>query len=100
MYHLSSFKLNSLFCDSQHLTLLELYLSHEQVMSAVARLRFAFPHSPIFTRAQSRYEAQELKEAGATEIVVEFDELPRSAQALLLKAEEKTKVDDSVIINV
>ena len=76
------------------------HYSHEQVMSAVARLRSAFPSTPIFTRAQSRYEAQELKEAGATEIVVEFDELPRSAQALLLKVEEEKKIEDSVVINV
>mmetsp|Transcript_22432 Transcript_22432/g.36914 ORF Transcript_22432/g.36914 Transcript_22432/m.36914 type:complete len:685 (+) Transcript_22432:77-2131(+) len=76
------------------------YDDHEQVMSAVARLRFAFPESPIFTRAQSRYEAQELKEAGATEVVVEFDELPRSAQALLLKVEGEKKVEDNVVINV
>lgn len=70
-------------------------------MSAVARLRFSFPEAPIFARAQSRYEAQELKEAGATEVVVEFDELSRSAQALLLKAEEEQKnVVDSVVINV
>ena len=69
-------------------------------MSAVARLRFSFPKSPIFARAQSRHEAHELKEAGATEIVVEFDELPRSAQALLLKAEEEKEVVDSVVINV
>lgn len=69
-------------------------------MSAVARLRFSFPEAPIFARAQSRYEAQELKEAGATEIVVEFDELSRSAQALLLKVEQEKKVVDSVVINV
>mmetsp|Transcript_4132 Transcript_4132/g.6321 ORF Transcript_4132/g.6321 Transcript_4132/m.6321 type:complete len:677 (+) Transcript_4132:117-2147(+) len=67
------------------------YDDHEQVMSAVARLRFSFPEAPIFTRAQSRFEAQELMEAGATEIVVEFDELSRSAQALLLKVEEEKK---------
>lgn len=67
------------------------YDDHEQVMSAVARLRFSFPEAPIFARAQSRFEAQELMEAGATEIVVEFDELSRSAQALLLKVEEEKK---------
>ncbi len=84
------------------MTLISLFqsLSHEQVMSAVARLRFSFPEAPIFARAQSRYEAQELKEVGATEIVVEFDELPRSAQALLQKAEEEKKVEDSVALNV
>jgi len=69
-------------------------------MSAVARLRFSFPDAPIFTRAQSRHEAQELLEVGATEAVVEFDELPRSAQALLLKVEEDRKIGNSVAVNV
>lgn len=62
--------------------------SHEQVMAAVARLRYSFRDAPIFTRAQSRGDAQELMEAGATEVVVEFDELPRSAKALMSKVEE------------
>lgn len=76
------------------------YDDHEQVMSAVARLRFQFPHAPIFTRAQSRHEAHELLEAGATETVVEFDELPRSAQAMLVKVEEERKVGDSLVISI
>lgn len=62
--------------------------SHEQVIAAVARLRYSFRDAPIFTRAQSRDDAQELKEAGATEVVVEFDELPRSAKALMSKVKE------------
>lgn len=74
--------------------------SHEQVISAVSRLRFSFPKAPIFARAQSRHEAQELKEAGATETVVEFDELPRSAKALLKKVEEDERVDDSIVVIV
>ncbi|KAL7455425.1 hypothetical protein ACHAWC_006962 [Mediolabrus comicus] len=64
------------------------YDDHEQVMAAVARLRYSFRDAPIFTRAQSRGDAQELMEAGATEVVVEFDELPRSAKALMSKVEE------------
>ena len=74
--------------------------SQEQVMSAVARLRFSFPKAPIFARAQSRHEAQELKKAGATETVVEFDELSRSAKALLKKVEEDKRLDDSIVVIV
>lgn len=62
-------------------------------MSAVARLRCSFPAVPIFTRAQSRHEAQELMEAGATEIVVECDELSRAAKSLMSKVEEETKIE-------
>ena len=59
------------------------YEHHEQVMAATCRLRTSFINTPIFARAQSRVEAEELKSAGATEVVVERDELPRSAPALL-----------------
>ena len=60
------------------------YQDHSDVLSATARLRNAFEDSPIFARAQTRFEAQVLKDAGATEVVVEADELPRSATALLI----------------
>lgn len=60
------------------------YEHHEQVMAATLRLRTSFADAPIYTRAQSREEAQELKCAGATEVVVEMDELPRSSPYLLL----------------
>ena len=54
-----------------------------KVSSTVTRLRASFPKSPIYTRAQTRSEAQALKSLGATEVVVESDELPRSATALV-----------------
>lgn len=60
------------------------YQDHAMVLSATSRLRNAFEETPIFARAQTRFEAQVLKAAGATEVVVESDELPRSAMALLI----------------
>lgn len=59
------------------------YESHNRVLSATSRLRGAFSNTPIFARAATRYEAQMLKVAGATDVVVESDELPKSAAALL-----------------
>jgi hypothetical protein len=60
------------------------YAEHSQCLAAAARLRAGFePHTPIYARAQTRLQAQELKKAGATEVVVEFDELPRSAPAMI-----------------
>ncbi len=60
------------------------YQDNGKVLSATSRLRNAFESTPIFARAQTRFEAQLLKSAGATEVVVESDELPRSAMALLI----------------
>jgi len=60
------------------------YEDHERAMAATSRLRTTFAEAPIYTRAQSRREARELKIAGATEVVVERDELPRSSPYLLL----------------
>lgn len=57
------------------------YEDAERVSSATARLRSAFPITPIFARAQTRSEAQYLQSIGATEVVIEADELPRSASA-------------------
>ena len=59
------------------------YEDHYRVLSATSRLRAGFDHTPIFARAQTRAEAHSLKAAGATEVVVESDELPRSAVTLL-----------------
>ena len=56
---------------------------HEEVLSAISRLRAGFPGTPIYARALNRAEAQVLKAAGATDVVVEADELPRSALTLL-----------------
>lgn len=57
---------------------------HVTVVSATSRLRNAFPETPIFARAQTRSEAQTLKAIGATDVVIEADELPRSAVPLLI----------------
>lgn len=54
-----------------------------RVSSTTARLRASFPNAAIYARAQTRFEAQALKSLGATEVVVESDELPRSAAALV-----------------
>jgi len=59
------------------------YENYSRVLSATARLRASFPKVAIYARAQTRAEAQSLKAAGASEVVVESDELPRSAIALL-----------------
>jgi hypothetical protein len=52
-------------------------------MSATARLRFAFPDTPIYARAGKRRESRNLQLAGATEVIVECDELARSVPQLL-----------------
>lgn len=59
------------------------YEEHGDVLSATSRLRGAFIDAPIYARAQTRSEAQSLSAAGATEVVVESDELSRSAAALI-----------------
>jgi hypothetical protein len=59
------------------------YKDHNDVLAATSRLSTAFPNSVIFVRAQTRKEAESLKMAGATEVVVESDELARSAPGLL-----------------
>lgn len=59
------------------------YEGHERAIAATARLRTSFVDAPIYARAQSRREALELKDAGATEVVVETDILPRSGPYLL-----------------
>jgi Trk K+ transport system NAD-binding subunit len=59
------------------------YDEFSKALSATSRLRLKFTDAPIYARAQSRSEAQSLKAAGATEVIVEADELPRSAMSLL-----------------
>jgi len=59
------------------------YEEHNEVLAATSRLHSAFPTVPIFVRAQTRKEAESLKIAGATDAVVELDELARSAPGLL-----------------
>ena len=59
------------------------YEDHGRAMSATARLRASFADTPIFVRAANRAEVFSLTSAGATEVVVEADELPRAAPALV-----------------
>jgi Kef-type K+ transport system membrane component KefB len=59
------------------------YEDMERVLSATARLCRSFPETPVFARAPTRRAAQALKDLGASEVVIESDELPRSASALV-----------------
>ena len=71
-----------------------LYQDHDRVMAATSRLRTLFDRTPIYTRAQSRQEAQEFKSSGATEVVVELDELPRSSPYLLMAKQQPNGDND------
>lgn len=64
------------------------YQEHSRVVSATARLRAAFPDTPIYARAAKRRESRDLQLAGATEVVVECDELARSVPQLMRGAWE------------
>jgi Kef-type K+ transport system membrane component KefB/voltage-gated potassium channel Kch len=59
------------------------YEDHNRVLQATSRLRNSFADTPIYTRAATRLEAEYLRDAGATEVVIESDELPKSASALV-----------------
>jgi Kef-type K+ transport system membrane component KefB len=59
------------------------YQDHGQVVAATSRMRIAFRDAPIYTRANTRDEAQTLQAAGATEVIVELDKLSRSAVPLM-----------------
>jgi Kef-type K+ transport system membrane component KefB len=61
---------------------------HARVVSATARLRAAFPNTPIYARAAKRRESRDLQLAGATEVVVEGDELARCVPQLMRGAWE------------
>lgn len=69
------------------------YSSHSRVLSTTSTLRSAFIDAPIYARARNRAEAQALQAAGATEVIVESDELSRSAVALLNGAELEAEID-------
>lgn len=69
------------------------YGSHSRVLSTTSTLRSAFVEAPIYARARNRSEAQVLQAAGATEVIVESDELSRSAVALLNGAELEAEID-------
>ncbi|GKY98236.1 hypothetical protein MPSEU_000781300 [Mayamaea pseudoterrestris] len=59
------------------------YDDQNRVLLATSRLRSSFANAPIYARAATRADAKYLKEAGATEVIVESDELPKSALALV-----------------
>lgn len=59
------------------------YEDHSRALAATNRLRPSFPDAPIYARAATRAEVQSLLTAGATQVVVEADELPRAAPSLL-----------------
>jgi len=72
------------------------YHDHSQVVSATSRLRIAFRDTPIYARAQTRAEAQVIEAAGATEVVIEADELSRSSMQLLRGRWAKSVMNESV----
>lgn len=59
------------------------YEDHSQSLAATVRLRSSFVNTPIYARAATRAEVSSLETAGATEVIVESDELPRAAPALV-----------------
>lgn len=59
------------------------YEDHSRALAATVRLRSSFANTPIYARAATRAEVQSLGTAGATEVVVEADELPRAAPSLV-----------------
>jgi voltage-gated potassium channel Kch len=59
------------------------YEDHSRAIAATVRLRSAFEDTPIYARAATRAEVASLESAGATEVVVEADELPRAAPSLV-----------------
>jgi voltage-gated potassium channel Kch len=69
------------------------FVEHNRALSATARLRAAFPDTPIYARAAFRREARNLQLAGATEAVVECDELAKSVP-LLMRGEYDAIDDD------
>jgi len=70
------------------------YEDHSKCLSATARLRASFEDTPIFCRAATRSEAQNLEFAGATETVVESDELAK-AVPLLLRGEWDSDLNEN-----
>ena len=75
-------------------TIIVLYQDHNRVMAVTSRLRTSFDRTPIYTRAQSWQEAQDLKSPIATEVVVELDELPRSSPYLLMAKQQPNGNND------
>lgn len=66
------------------------YENFETVLDATTRLRMSFPVSvPIYTRASTNREAEELQQVGATHTVVESNELSRLASQLLSQNQQQ-----------
>jgi voltage-gated potassium channel Kch len=74
------------------------YEDHSRTLSATSRLRASFSDTPIFVRAATRADILPLTAAGATEVVVEADELPRAAPSLIRGA-WKGNLDRQYILN-
>lgn len=70
------------------------YREHSKVISATSRLRSTFVDTPIYSRASNRREVKYLQLVGATEAVVECDELARSA-TLLMEGKWKGPLQDT-----
>lgn len=47
------------------------FANDKRCLEATQRLRDAFPEAPIYVRARTAFEAEELQQAGATEVVIE-----------------------------
>jgi hypothetical protein len=86
-------------CGIQNPTALFIsYEDHSRALSATARLRASFNGTPIFTRAATRREVLSLINAGATEVVVEADELARAAPALV-RGVWRGNLDQNYVVN-
>ena len=68
---------------------------HYRVLSATSRLRGSFHETPIFARAQTKSEGQSLMAAGATEVMIEADEIPRYAIPLWRQSQNPSLVSSS-----
>lgn len=64
------------------------YEEGSRTLAATARLRSSFPNTPIYARAAKRRDGRSLQLAGATEAIVECDELARSVPQLMRGAWE------------
>mmetsp|Transcript_29959 Transcript_29959/g.72645 ORF Transcript_29959/g.72645 Transcript_29959/m.72645 type:complete len:1007 (+) Transcript_29959:13-3033(+) len=59
------------------------YQDHNRALSATSRIRVSFPDTPIYVRAATRRESRDLFLAGATDVIIEADELARSVPQLM-----------------
>ena len=64
------------------------YENEEQVLAATTRLRMLFVDTPIFATSRSQNK-EELKAAGATEVMDEHDELVRYASSFLTNGSKR-----------